>query len=361
MSSAEARNPGSILQSAGLDLATDGALRVAPLLRLPQILADHGLDADIVIREAGCDPSLLRDPENTITFASVGRLLTHAAAVTGCAHLGLELGRQLGLQVLGLVGQMARLAPDIGTALRSLILHLHLHDRGAIPALWEGNGEAMFGYTIHCPDVVGTDHIYDAALAIGHNIVAEFAGEGWKATEVRLFRDPPVDIVPYQKHYRTRLRFGAERAVLVFPASDLARPLASADPRAYAQALRDLERLDKLSGAGFANKVRRLLRRLLITGAGPDGIDLRDVAQLFALHPRTLNRRLRAEGTTFKALLMETRYEIARQLLRDTHLQTADIAYTLGYADSASFNHAFRRWSGTNATAWRSAYRPGRI
>jgi AraC-like DNA-binding protein len=91
------------------------------------------------------------------------------------------------------------------------------------------------------------------------------------------------------------------------------------------------------------------------TGRGSAGIYLQEVARLFAIHPRTLNRRLHAEGTTFNALLSEIRYNVARQLLRDTHLQTADIALILGYAESASFNHAFRRWSATTATAWRSS------
>ena len=101
----------------------------------------------------------------------------------------------------------------------------------------------------------------------------------------------------------------------------------------------------------------RLLNRMLISGSAPGGIDLRGIAQFFTLHPRTLNRRLRAEGTTFSALLVEARFKIARQLLRDTRLQTTEIAYILGYADTASFDHAFRRWSGTTATKWRSSNR----
>ncbi len=356
MSSVKARKSTFPCRLAELGLITDGVLRMAPLLGLPRFLADHGLDADAVIREGGCDPALFGDPDNTINFAAVGRLLVHIAAVTGCPCPGLELGRRSGLDTLGALGRMARLAPDVGTALRTLILYFHLHNRSAVPSLWEDKTRAMFGYTIYCPDVPGTDHIYDAALAISFNVITEFAGKGWKATEVNLFRDPPTNQEPFLQHFRTRLRFRAERAAIVFPAADLARPLADANPSAYANALRDLDRLDAVSGAGLASKVRRLLRRLLISGSGPDGIDLQQVARLFILHPRTFKRRLHDEGTRFNALLAEIRHEIARQLLRDTHLQIADIAFALGYAGSASFNHAFRRWSGVHATAWRALH-----
>jgi hypothetical protein len=202
-----------------------------------------------------------------------------------------------------------RYAPDLGQALRALMLHFHLHDRGAVPSLQETHDAAIFGYTLYCPNVAGTDHIYDAALVIAGNTLAELTGEDWKMTEVRLFRDPPADEEPFRRHFGVPVRFEAEHAAIVFPAADLTRPLPGAD-------------------------------------------------RLFALHPRTLNRRLRDEGKTFNALLAETRYEIARQLLRDTHLKIADIAMILGYADSASFNRAFRRWSGANATRWRSSNAP---
>jgi AraC-like DNA-binding protein len=327
---------------------------MAPLLGLPRFLADHGLDPDTEIHVNGCDPTLFRDPDNTIDFSAVGRLLEHTARVTGCPYPGLEIGRRLDLNVLGPVGEAVRLAPDVGTALRTLILDFHLHDRGAVPSLWESGREAMFGYTLYCPDVPGTEHIYDGALAIAQNFLVELSGPNWQATEVRLYREKPKDVGPYRRHFRGKLRFGTQIAAIVFPAADLSRPLAGADPIAFARTLQELDEMRAVSDAGLASKVRRLLRRLLVTGSAPDGIDLSGVAQMFALHPRTFNRRLRAEGTTFSSLLSEVRYEIARQLLRDTQLQASDIAFSLGYADCSSFNHAFRRWSGTNATAWRS-------
>jgi AraC-like DNA-binding protein len=342
---------------AELGLVQYGALRIAPMINLRRLLAEHGVDADTAIREVGCDPALFTDPENTIDFVAVGRLLVHAARVTGHPYPGLELGRRSGVDVLGAVGAALRYAPDLATGLRALILYFHLHDRGAVPSLREAHGEALFGYTLHCPNVPGTDHIYDAALVIARNVLSELCGESWKITEVRLFREKPADEDFFRRRFGAPVRFAAEHAAIVFPAADLTRPLPDANSGAYAQALRELEHLNGASDAnGLNHKVRRLLHRVFISGAGTGGVDLSTTAQLFAVHPRTLNRRLRAEGTTFNALLAETRYEIARQLLRDTRLQVSDIAVILGYADSASFNHAFRRWSGATASAWRSSH-----
>jgi AraC-like DNA-binding protein len=59
-----------------------------------------------------------------------------------------------------------------------------------------------------------------------------------------------------------------------------------------------------------------------------------------------LNRRLKAEGTTFQKLLDEVRFDAACQLLDTSSIPIAEIAASLGYADPAAFSRAFRRWSG---------------
>jgi AraC-like DNA-binding protein len=344
---------------AALGLATEGAVRVAPVINLPRFMTAQGLDADAVIRAQGCDPSLFTDPDNIIAFSAIGRLLARVAECTGCAYPGLEVARQRGLDASGPVGRAARLAPDVGTALRTFILSAHLHDRGAVPYLWADEHKAMFGYTLCCPDVIGTDHIHDGALAIAYNMLRELAGPRWQATEVRLFRAAPADKTPFRKHFRAPLRFGAEQTAIVFLAADLARPCVDADAQAYARAMSDLETLNATSGIGFAEQVHRVLQRLLLTGVSVGGTapDRATVCALYALNPRTLNRRLRDEGTTFAALLAQARYDIARALLRETRLTVQDIACTLGYAGTGPFTLAFRHWSGMTAATWRARQR----
>lgn len=150
-------------------------------------------------------------------------LLMHCVSAAGMPNLGLETGRRSGLEVLGIIGHLARHAPDVGSALRTIILYLHLHDRGAVPVLWEKGSQAMFGYVIHRPDVPGIEQIYDGALAIAFNILGSLVGRDWKASEVWLHRAPPADVGPYRRHFPCRMRFAAPRAAVVFPADDLQR------------------------------------------------------------------------------------------------------------------------------------------
>jgi AraC-like DNA-binding protein len=329
---------------------------MAPLLELPRILAEHGLDPYEFIRDAGCNPTLFKDPESTIDFVAVGRLFARTAAATGVECPGLELGRPSGLKVLGTVGKLMSFAPDFGTALRALILRFHLHDRGAVPSLWEIGSQTLFGYTVYTPEVLGTDHIYDAALAIAMNTFTDLLGKGWQPSKVRMFRQPPKDKAVFRRHFRAKLEFGMEHAALVFPSSDLERPVLTQDPEAYAQLHRKLEEVDRANnGLLLSNRIRRLIRGMLVSGSGQNGIDLPYIAKFLELHPRTLARRLRAEGETFRSILDTSRYQIARHLLRDTGLSISKISGLLGYAEPAAFNHAFRRWSDMSPLEWQSA------
>jgi hypothetical protein len=192
---------------------------MAPILGIPRLLAEMELEPNQLIAEAGLDPSLFDDPDNIISITDLGRLVALCVERTRCPHFGFLVCRNAGLEILGLVGELARHSPDVGTALRNLILYLHLHDRGAIPSLSVRDGRAMLAYSIYQPDVPGTEQIYDGAIANAFNIMKELAGPQWEATEILLYRPRPVDCEPYRRFFRTRLTFGAEYAAVVFAAS----------------------------------------------------------------------------------------------------------------------------------------------
>jgi AraC-like DNA-binding protein len=74
---------------------------------------------------------------------------------------------------------------------------------------------------------------------------------------------------------------------------------------------------------------------------------------MFGLHERTLHRRLRIAGTSFRQELDLARQSVSEQLLGSTSLPVCDVANAMGYADSSGFIRAFQRWTGTSPTSWR--------
>ncbi|MEO8677083.1 MAG: helix-turn-helix domain-containing protein [Casimicrobiaceae bacterium] len=72
------------------------------------------------------------------------------------------------------------------------------------------------------------------------------------------------------------------------------------------------------------------------------------------MNRRTLARRLKASGQSFRDVRDQLSFEVARSLLGDSAAPIADIAGRLGYSETAAFTRAFRRWSGKSPTIWRS-------
>ena len=324
-------------------------------MHLPAVLRELGFDPQALFAEAGFDPGLLRDPESTIPYRKAGAMLARCIERTGRADLMLLTAQRCDFSVLGIVSLLARHSPDIGTAWRTTIERLHLHDRGAVATLEVSGGYALLGYSIYERDVAGSDQVHLLAIALAQRIMEGLCGARWGATEVQLPIRRPRDESPFRRYFGAPLRYNAERAALVFPADLLDRPVPGADP-AVRRALTALaDELEREVARAVGPAVRRALRVMLLAGrASEDG-----VAAAFSMHRRTLNRRLRAEGTTFRLLVEETRFEVARQLLRDTDAAVGQIAIGLGYSGPTAFGRAFKRWAGLAPQGWRERM-PGR-
>jgi AraC-like DNA-binding protein len=280
--------------------------------------------------------------------------MRHCVARTGCGHFGLLVGQRAGLGSLGLVGLLAKYESDVGAALRSLVRFLHLHGRGAGLTLAVDGDTARLTYDIHEPEIEAVDQIGDGALAILFNILRALCGPQWRPVAVRFAHRRPPDIRPFQYFFGAPLQFDDEHHALEFAADWLRRPLSEADPELRSLLRERAAALAQGRGDHLADQVRAILHPALLAGR----CTADRVAALLALHVRTLNRRLRADGTSFRSLADEVRHEIARQLLGDTALDVTEVATALGYADASAFRRAFRRWTGSAPSQWRRQRRP---
>ncbi|MCG7394287.1 AraC family transcriptional regulator [Microvirga sp. ACRRW] len=319
------------------------AKEIVPALR------DFGIDPDPLIREAGLDPCLFDDETSVIPHAALGRLLTLSVAHTNCPHFGFLVGRRATILSLGIVGRLMLHSETVGDALHALVTNLCIQNKGAVPSLTLIGDTALFTFSIYQLESESADQISDGAIAVAVNALRTLSGSGWNPTEVLLARTRPADQEPYRRHFRAPVRFNQESASIVFPVQDLKLRICGADPMVRVLLEERIQQLKGTEVSEFSDDIRRLLRtRLTHHRCTAD-----DIAELLAMHRRTLSRRLKNGGMGYRALTNEIRFEIARQLLQDTEVPLAQIAAALGYSEASAFTRAFRRWSGQTPTNWR--------
>jgi AraC-like DNA-binding protein len=86
-------------------------------------------------------------------------------------------------------------------------------------------------------------------------------------------------------------------------------------------------------------------------------LDKESVARQMGISSSTLQRRLAAEGASFRQLLNATRRDLAELYLREGRRPIKDVAYSLGFADLSNFTRAFRSWFGVSPREYRNSTR----
>ena len=101
----------------------------------------------------------------------------------------------------------------------------------------------------------------------------------------------------------------------------------------------------------FVTALRALIRPYLAQGHPPLSL----AAEIVGMSERTLQRRLAQSRTTYSAIVQEARFSIASDLMVDSDLNIADIAFAAGYENASHFCRAFKRLTGMTPRDYRCA------
>ena len=163
---------------------------------------------------------------------------------------------------------------------------------------------------------------------------------------------PPQPAEAYERYFGVPVRKG-EQHLIRFSHRDASRPFLTANESMWNTFEPELRRrlADLDSTASMAERVRSALLEALPSGR----VTMDGTAARLAMSKRTLQRRLRAEGTSFNDVLKNTREELARHYLTRTQLTAAEISFLLGFQEPNSFFRAFHEWTGQTPERLRAA------
>jgi AraC-like DNA-binding protein len=191
------------------------------------------------------------------------------------------------------------------------------------------------------PDIHAIHAEYVAGLVL--QVTSWVSEQPIAPVEARFSHAARCDEREYRRILRGPVIFGAERCELVLAPGVLELPSMHANER-FAQLHEKFaaQLLARQQDTSFAGRVRQQLIERLETGPP----DRSSVAKRLALSDRSLQRRLREEGTSFRSVLDECRRDLAGEQLQSQNTPIAEVAYLAGFSEVSSFTRAVHRWYG---------------
>jgi len=281
--------------------------------------------------------------------------ITSSIRVSGDPYLGLHLGARTSVSALGLAGliiESSRNALEVllgaqqfSQAFTNLqrfdVRHVgdEVHFLSDAVPVWQDRSPATVAYVI---ETSFSSAVHQLELLTRKHI---------RPVRVYFRHARPADIGEYERIFRCRPAFGQDMNLMVFATVDMQMPIIGHN-RPLNEMLKGMyeEQMRKnAGGAAFTEKVKQVMLGNMQVTFPP----LEVIAEVLRMTPRTLQRKLHQEGTTFRELTDAVKQELAETLLGNPELTVADIAYKLGYFEPTSFQRAFRQWTGTTPMEFR--------
>lgn len=330
-----------------------GQVRAGPLAAIPDLVQELGASPRRVFASAGVSLREFRQPDTRLDLDRIARLLQEATRQTARPDFAMMAGLRFSIQGLGPIGELMQHSTTVGDALRSLVLHLHLHDLGAAPVLLSiDDRTALLGYSVYRFGVQALDLVYDSSTGIIFRILDALCGPDFHARAIQVSARGESRRALYKQHFGCAVRFDSGVSGVVFSSYWLERPIAGADPVKRSALENRLAEAEARSPMTFGQRAETVLQQMLLCGSATAPA----MAALFGISERSMRRRLAAEGTSLRELLNRGRLDLACQMLGYTELAVGDIALALQYRDANAFSRAFRSRAGCTATQWRSRF-----
>lgn len=335
-----------------------GDLSVGFVHSLADAVRSHGQDPVPLLEQYGLDSARLAEAGARLSIPRYMRLGHGAIQLTGDPALGLRMGRLSRLSQAGLAGVTAAQAPTVREAARCLTRFEALYGsnyRGQSSFCEDADGAWLRFYSIS-PYNAYNRFVVDSIISGWLQQLSNLAGQALHARRIDIEFQQPDYHEAYALLGPATVHFGAEHNQLRLDQASLALRNPEHCPSTWRHLLllceRELEQLTRTRS--LRERIIQLLGPLLNGGREPD---LEEVAARLKLPTWTLRRKLAEEGTQFRAILNDTRRDLAMTYIRDTELAFGEIAYLLGFASAEAFQRAFKRWNGQTPGEFRRSHR----
>ena len=317
-----------------------------------ELVRDLGGNPSRLLRRAGVDPAALDQLTTFISFEAVTDLLERSATELDSPDFGLRLAERQDIGILGTLAVAMRYSETVGQAMFTASQYLDVYNAAISFTINTGDsrGQALLVFKLLPGHYLRWTQTAEHGIGLTWRILT-LLSEGRCHLQGIWFPHPAVAAeASYRARFDAPLVFGADQAALAVTEKDLDLPISETIEELHDLATRYLDSQLPRGRSSLTLQVRQTIEALLGTGA----CSHQEVARALYMHPRTLQRRLREEGTTFEAIKDEARQDLAQRYLSQPEVPLTQITALLGYSEQSALGRSCRRWFDTTPREMRA-------
>ena len=319
-------------------------IRASVLAPLRQHIHANGLDYEAFLRKHGVRPKDLVDPYSVIPLARYVSLFEDAAQSLNDQSLGLRISQHLQPADIGPMGILFSLSANLQVAFERLSACVKSLQGATSSSLTKLETDFVWTYRLTSPQLWPRRQESEYTLAACCQLVRSCFTPNWRPLEVHFEHSPGQDLTLMQKIFRAPIHFNQTSNRLIIDGADARRIYRTEDTGLT----RILERhiADLSSHSNEDQSFIAQVQALIELHVGQQKVNLQMIAFELGLNTKTLQRRLAAEGLTFRSMLQNHLSMLAKDRLQDKSTSVSEVAQALGYADGTVLWRAHKRWAG---------------
>ena len=319
---------------------------------IAKALDSYGLDSAEVFAQAGLEHSKLRDPLARFPSQAVLQLWRIAVVRTGDPCFGITVARFWHPTTLHALGYSWLASDNLAEAFECAARYSRLVNTASHGLIKiDDSGDY---YKVMADRKHSTLPVVDAGMDAGMAVLAIMSqtayGDEFRLHRVTFMHPQPPCAERFDELFGVPVEFDQPEVALWMEHEIVNESLATANPELVR--INDgivTDYLAQLDRSDLGMRVRSKLIEHLPAGRFSEA----EIAASVNVSQRSLQRKLREQGMTYKQLVEDTRRDLSLQYVRDPGYSFNEVAFLLGFTEPANFSRAFKRWYGTSPSDFR--------
>lgn len=320
------------------------------LLPITKALSRCSANTEALLEQVGLDLSEVQaNPDMRIPISKMSLLWTLVEQVTSNPAFGLEVGKQVNPLHFRALGMLMMTSSSIAETFDKIADYYSLISNSVgVDIIRTPEKMGLKITPLESVEVhpMAIDAFFSSVITLCDSIIHSDT----YIDSLLLDRVAPINQNEWKARFRCAVKFDSDFNCLWMKRSVLERFSALQDPKMamHSESLVQ-DYLSTMHSGIWREKVSRAIHSDILQGEP----SLAEIADRLNLSERSLSRKLKEEGTTFRALVKDKRKELAAFYLLKSDISVTELAFKIGFSDVSNFNRACQRWFGCSPSEYR--------